>query len=178
MFKYLRFTPVPLAYTTLTFLGGDENVKVNYFDKPFVSIEAENEADINALIVSQPNEIGCTEITKEEFVQLVKTTKQYKRIIERGNEKLEQLTEDIVKKYPVKERETWHIQLGEALKYIETQNEADAPFLKILADNENDTVAAFANAVINNNNAFIALSASALSQKRLLEQELLKELGA
>jgi len=178
MFKYIRFTPVPLAYTTLTFLGGDENVKVNYFDKPFVSIEAENEADIDALIAFQPNEIACEIISKEEFIQLVKTTRQYQRILEQGNEKLEKLTEQIVKKYPQKERETWHIQLAEALKYKQTLNDTDAPFLKILADNEADTVDAFADAVINNNNAFIALTANALSEKRRVEHELLTALGA
>ena len=78
----------------------------------------------------------------------------------------------------MRERETWYIQLEEAKKYIQTQNEADAPFLKILAENEGDTIEAFANAVINNDIAFRTLTANALSEKRILEQNLLAEIGA
>ena len=178
MFKYVRFSPKPLEYTTLTFMNTSNNVKVNFFDKPFVSIEAENEADINALIASQVDDIKCYEISKEEFISLVKTTKQYNRILEQGNQKLEELTAQIVKKYPLKERETWYIQLEEARKYKETNNVADAPFLSILVANENDTVENVANAVINNNTTFRQLSATALSEKRLLEQNLLKNIGA
>ena len=61
---------------------------------------------------------------------------------------------------------------------METQNEADAPFLKILAENEGDTIEAFANAVINNDITFRTLTANALSEKRILEQNLLAEIGA
>ena len=178
MFKYVRFTPVESQFTTLTFKKINEDVKVNFFTLPVVSIEADNEALIDELISSQVKEIKCEVITKEEFINLIKLTSQYKRIIERGNEKLEKLTLDIAAKYPLRERETWYIQLEEAKKYIQTQNEADAPFLKILAENEGDTIEAFANAVINNDIAFRTLTANALSEKRILEQNLLAEIGA
>lgn len=178
MFKYVRFTPVESQYTTLTFKQKNDDVKVNFFSLPIVSLEAINETLIDELISSQAKEIKCEVITKEEFINLVKLTSQYKRIIERGNEKLEKLTVNIAAKYTLRERETWYIQLEEAKKYMQTQNEADAPFLKILAENEGDTIEAFANAVINNDIAFRTLTANALSEKRLLEQNLLAEIGA
>lgn len=177
MFKYVRFTPLETNETTLTFRSITEDIKVNYFDKPFVSIEADNESSIDALIASQSSEIDCQEITKEEFVQLVKLTSQYQRIIDRGNEKLTAMTKAISDKYPEEERETWPTQLEEARKYKETGLESDAPFLKILADGENDTVEAFANAVIENNETFKALSSAALSEKRVFQQSVLASLG-
>ena len=178
MFKYVRFTPVESQFTTLTFKQKNNDVKVNFFSLPVVSLEADNEALIDELISSQTKEIKCEVITKEEFINLIKLTSQYKRIIERGNEKLEKSTANIAAKYPLRERETWYIQLEEAKKYMQTQNEADAPFLKILAENEGDTIEAFANAVINNDIAFRTLTANALSEKRILEQNLLAEIGA
>ena len=178
MFKYVRFTPVESQFTTLTFKQKNNDVKVNFFSLPVVSLEADNEALIDELISSQAKEIKCEVITKEEFINLIKLTSQYKRIIERGNEKLEKSTANIAAKYPLRERETWYIQLEEAKKYMQTQNEADAPFLKILAENEGDTIEAFANAVINNDIAFRTLTANALSEKRILEQNLLAEIGA
>ena len=178
MFKYVRFTPVESQFTTLTFKQKNNDVKVNFFSLSVVSLEADNEALIDELISSQVKEIKCEVITKEEFINLIKLTSQYKRIIERGNEKLEKLTANIDAKYPLRERETWYIQLEEAKKYMQTQNEADAPFLKILAENEGDTIEAFANAVINNDIAFRTLTANALSEKRILEQNLLAEIGA
>ena len=178
MFKYVRFTPVESQFTTLTFKKINEDVKVNFFTLPVVSIEADNEALIDELISSQSKENNCEIITKEEFISLVKLTSQYKRIIDRGNEKLEKLTANIAAKYPLRERETWYIQLEEARKYMSSKNEADAPFLKILAENEGDTIEAFANAVINNDIAFRTLTANALSEKRILEQNLLAEIGA
>ena len=178
MFKYVRFTPVESQYTTLTFKQKNNDVKVNFFSLNVVSLEADNEALIDELISSQVKEIKCEVITKEEFINLIKLTSQYKRIIERGNEKLEKLTANIAAKQALRERETWYIQLEEAKKYIQTQNEADAPFLKILAENEGDTIEAFANAVINNDIAFRTLTANALSEKRILEQNLLAEIGA
>lgn len=178
MFKYIRFTPLKTNETTLTFRSKTEDVKVNYFDRPFVSIQSENEADIDVLIASQPSEIDCKEITKDEFVQLVKLSSQYQRILLRGTKKLSKLTKTIKDKYPEEERETWSTQLEEAKKYKKTLNEDDAPFLKTLAENENDTVEAFANAVIENNEIFKALTAKALSEKRVFQKKLLAEIGA
>ena len=100
MFKYVRFTPVESQFTTLTFKKINEDVKVNFFSLAVVSLEADNEALIDELISSQVKEIKCEVITKEEFINLIKLTSQYKRIIERGNEKLEKLTASTVYKIP------------------------------------------------------------------------------
>lgn len=81
--KYVSFQKVQAAHTVLEFRGGSETVKVNYFDVPAVSIEAETEAEIMALIASQPAEIMCVEVTKIEFMLLVASSSQIKRYIER-----------------------------------------------------------------------------------------------
>jgi hypothetical protein len=178
MVKYIKFKKVSDEFTTHEFRGGNEQVEVFLFDKPIASIKSDSEAAIDELIASQDVKIACQVISKEEFISLVKTTKQYERVCEIVKEKIAYLLKDIKTKYPEEERETWSTQLEEARKYKKTLNEDDAPFLKTLAENENDTVEAFANAVIQNNETFKALSASALSEKRKLKQQLLSEWGA
>ena len=64
MFKYVRFTPVESQFTTLTFKQKNNDVKVNFFSLPVVSLEADNEALIDELISSQAKEIKCELITK------------------------------------------------------------------------------------------------------------------
>ena len=110
MFKYVKFNPVETEFTTLTFKQKNDDVKVNFFNLPIVSLESDDEALIDELIKEQPSEIECELITKEEFSEIAKTTVQYKRILQVGNEKLAELTADIDLKYPLNERETWHIQ--------------------------------------------------------------------
>ena len=116
-------------------------------------------------------------ITKEEFSEIAKTTVQYKRILQVGNEKLAELTASIDLKYPLNERETWHIQLEEARKYLETKDEQDAPFVSILALNEGRSVEDFCNAIILNDKNYRTLAANALSEKRILENTLASEIG-
>ena len=177
MFKYVKFNPVETEFTTLTFKQKNDDVKVNFFNLPIVSLESDDEALIDELIEEQPSEIECELITKEEFSEIAKTTVQYKRILQVGNEKLAELTAEIDLKYPLSERETWHIQLEEARKYLETKDEQDAPFVSILALNEGRSIEDFCNAIILNNKNYRTLAGTALSEKRILENTLASEIG-
>ena len=177
MFKYIKYTEVETEFTKLTFVRKNEDVRVVFFDKPFVALECENEELIDELIAYQDELIKCEEITADEFKGLAETTSQYARVLELVAERLEKNMSAIKSKYPESERESWSLQKEEAKKYLETKNETDAPFLKILADNENDTVESFASAVLAKNEAFTIMSANALSDKRLYQVELFKELG-
>ena len=80
MFKYVKFTKVEDEFTTHTFRGGDENVKVNHFDIDVVSLESEDEVAITETIISQDERINCEVITKEEFKDLVSDSAQINRI--------------------------------------------------------------------------------------------------
>lgn len=80
MFVYVKFEKVSDKLTTYEFRGGNEDVKVNYFDVNVVSIESENEIAINNLILSQDKKINCQLISKDEFKELVKDSAQIERI--------------------------------------------------------------------------------------------------
>ena len=80
MFVYVKFEKVSDELTTYEFRGGNEDVKVNYFDVNVVSIESENEIAINNLILSQDKKINCQLISKDEFKELVKDSAQIERI--------------------------------------------------------------------------------------------------
>ena len=177
MFKYVRFIEAEDAYTKLSFVQKDEEVKVIRFDKPIAVLISENEAKIDELISSQDERILCEVITINEFKSLVETTAQYSRVLELSAERLEKNMEVIKSKYPESERESWALQKDEAKRYLETKNDADAPFLKILADAEHDTVSSFASAVLAKNEAFTIMSANAISDKRLYQAELLAAWG-
>ena len=177
MFKYVKFTKVETVDTVLEFRGESENVKVNHFDVDVVSISSEDESAIDALIASQPSEINCKEIEQGEFKTLVSGSSQYKRIINRVSEFFDTEMQELVVSYPALERETWNTQVNQAKAYKASSDESDAPFLKILADNENSTVADFADAVISKANTYEQLSAQKLSKKRAFERELLEEIG-
>jgi len=180
MFKYVAFRRVPTEHTVLGFIGAtDDNkgIKVNRFDVDVVSIQSDDEAIINEMIASQPEEIGCTEITLDEFKTAVEKSAQVKRIYERASKQLEEALDAIKIKYPLEERETWAVQKEEALKFQASNDEADAPFLKTLADAEGITVADFATAVLIKNSLFVQESAIALSNKRNTQSALLAEIG-
>jgi predicted nucleic acid-binding protein len=178
MFKYVKFDRVETPLTVLEFRGGDEIVKVNYFTGvDVVSIEAENEDNINALIDSQPNEINCTEITQDEFKNYIKVTTQYKRIKNVVAKYYDNMMDKIFNNYPLAERETWNTQLAQAKAYKASGDEDDAPFLKTLADAESGTVADFADAVIAKAQEYENFSAQALSKKRAYEKELMSKIG-
>ena len=177
MIKYIKYTESQGKFSKLTFVRKNEDVKVVFFDKPFVALECENKELIDELIAYQDELIKCEEITANEFKSLVETTSQYSRVLEMACERLEKNMSAIKSEYPESERESWSLQKEEAKKYLATKDEDDAPFLKILADNENDTVESFAIAVLAKNEAFTIISANALSDKRLYQVELLKELG-
>ena len=81
MFKYKKYERVETATTVLEFRGGDDAVKVNYFDTNVVSLQGD-EADIDALVKQQPAEIKCTAITQEEFKEIVTDSAQLNRIRE------------------------------------------------------------------------------------------------
>ena len=177
MIKYIKYTESQDKFSKLTFVRKNEDVKVVFFDKPFVALECENEELIDELIAYQDELIKCEEITADEFKALVETTSQYSRVLEMACERLEKNMSAIKSKYPESERESWSLQKEEAKKYLATKDEADAPFLKVLADNENDTVESFAIAVLAKNEAFTIMSANAISDKRLYQGEILRELG-
>jgi len=180
MFKYVAFKKVPTEHTVLGFTGAtDENkgIKVHRFSVDVVSIESDDETKIDELIASQSEEIGCTVITLDEFKTAVESSAQVKRIYDVSAQKLSSILEDVKNKYPLEERETWAIQKQEAVKYQTSGDEADAPFLKVLATANNDTVANFATAVLAKNELFTEASANALSEKRRVQAELLAELG-
>lgn len=80
MFVYVGYEKVSDEFTTYEFRGGNEDVKVNYFDVNVVSIESENEIAINNLILSQDKKINCQIISKDEFKELVKDSAQIERI--------------------------------------------------------------------------------------------------
>lgn len=177
MFKYIKFTKVQTEYTVLKFREGDEAVKVNYFDKDIVSLEADNESDIDLLIISQDSSINCTEITKDEFKNIVIGTRQFKRIKEHVDARYSKEVEVLASQYPALERETWSTQLSQAKMFIASGTETDAPFLKILASAEEDTVANFANAVIAKAEQYEAFMAHTLADKRAFEKDLLMGIG-
>lgn len=178
MFKYVRFVPFQDEYTTLRFLNLSKDVTVNEFDKDIVSLECDDESKIDTLISLQDEKINCEEITKEEFISLYKLTSQYERVLQVSEEILDKALEPILKEYPLQERESWSLQIEEALKYQETNNEADAPYLKGLAEDENDTVENFALAVIAKNTAYKIMHQKALSEKRKAKTALMALVGA
>lgn len=177
MLKYVRFIEVELEFTKLTFVRKNEDVKVIFFDKPFVALECENEELIDELIAYQDELIKCEEITADEFKALIETTAQYARVLEMACERLEKNMSAIKSKYPESERATWPKQLLEAAKWMETKNDDDAPYLKIVSIKENDTVENFVKAVIEKDAAYTIFSANAMSDKRLYQVEMLRELG-
>lgn len=178
MFKYVRYTEAQNQYTKLGFEQQNEDVKVNRFDKPIVSLEAEDESLIDALIASQDEAINCEEITQEEFTEIYKLTAQYQRVLDVSEEALDKASEVIIKEYPLGERESFFIQIEEAKAYKISGDEADAIYLKGLAEAEGDTLESFVDAVIRNNTIFKSLHQKALSEKRRVKRELMMEIGA
>lgn len=177
MFKYIKFTKVETDLTVLEFRGGDETVKVNHFDREVVSIETDNEADIDALVDAQATEIGCELITQDEYKTIVKTTTQFARIKKQVDDKYTKDVGIVTSLYPAVERETWATQLSQANAYKVTGDELDAPFLKTLADAENDTVKSFADAVITKANEYEVFMAQTLATKRAFEKNLMQKIG-
>ena len=177
MIKYIKYTESQGKFSKLTFVRKNEDVKVVLFDKPFVALECENEELIDELIAYQDELIKCEEITADEFKELVETTSQYSRVLEMACERLEKNMSAIKSKYPESERATWPKQLLEAAKWMETKNDDDAPYLKIVSIKENDTVENFVKAVIEKDAAYTIFSANAMSDKRLYQVEMLRELG-
>lgn len=177
MFKYIKFTKVSDAFTTHTFRVGDEPVRAYGFDADVVALESEDVVNIDAVIASQNDLINCTEISYDEFKDVVRTTAQYARVKHRVEEKYNADVAVLTSLYPLHERETWATQLEQAKKFLITSADTDAPFLKTLADAEGGTVADFAQAVIVKSEAYQAFMAQALATKRAYEKELMSEIG-
>ncbi len=177
MFKYVKFNKVAGEGTIHEFRGGDETVKVNHFNADIVSIEAENEADIDALISSQVSEISCETIAQEDFKDIVSSTAQFARIKEIAEEQYNKSVSLLTAQYPSFERETWATQLSQAKAFKTSGDEADALFLKTLADAEDDTVESFADAVIAKANKYESFMAVKLAEKRAIEKSLMSEIG-
>lgn len=176
MFKYVKFEKVEAEFTVLGFRGNNEDVKVNHFDVNVVSLEGDD-SDIDALINSQDSRISCVELTKEEFKEFIKDSAQITRIYQRCEEMFNAEIHPLLKQYPLTERETWQKQIEQAKAYKDSGLDTDAPFLKILAENEGDTVENFANAVIEKANAYEVFMANSLANKRAYEARFKAEIG-
>lgn len=177
MFKYFQFTPASDAHTTHTFKGEVGTAKTITLDGNIAAVSYEVAADVTALVTQQSPLIGVVEITKEAFSVIAQSTPQYARIKARVEEKYNNDVAAITSQYPLHERETWGIQLAQAKAYQASLNALDAPFLKVLADAEGDTVANFATAVIAKAQAYEAFMAGTLTLKRAYERELMSEIG-
>ncbi len=177
MFKYVKFTRLEKDGTVYEFRAQKDDVEVIAIDGDAVALKYESEDAVNALIASQSNLITAVEITYEEFKVIAQKSAQYARIKKRVEEKYNAEVCDIANQYTLHERETWAIQLEQAKAYKQSGDELDAPFLKVLADAEGATVAAFADAVILKANAYEAFMAQALANKRAYERELMAEIG-
>ena len=182
MFKYIKFTKKETEFTVLEFRGQDDSVTVHHFSDndalqvSVVSLEGEADA-IDALVSAQPVEIGCETITQDEFKAIVITTAQFARIKTQVVEKYAADVDILISQYPSVERETWATQLIQAKAFKASGDEADAPFLKTLADAENDTVESFADAVIAKANEYESFMAQKLADKRAFEKNLFSEIG-
>jgi len=88
MFKYVEFIKVETDNTVLEFRGSVEGVEVFRFDKDVVSLKSDDEAAIDKLIAKQPEEIGCAEITQDEFKTIVSESAQLQRIRNRVKSKI------------------------------------------------------------------------------------------
>jgi len=80
MFKYIDFQKVETEITVLEFKSRNDTVKVNHFNVDVVSIESDDEIAMDELIQSQPAEIECVEISKDEFKNLISNSSQLNRI--------------------------------------------------------------------------------------------------
>lgn len=177
MFKYVKYEKVETEFTVLEFRGGTESVEVNHFDGEIVSLKADSEADIDTLIASQPAGINAMIITKEEFKTLFQNSEQYRRILKQVDDKFREAVSVLTSQYELEERETWATQVKQAISFKQSGNDEDAPFLKTLAERENDTVDSFADAILENSNAYEAFMADKLADKRAHKKELMSEIG-
>ncbi len=85
MFKYIEYKKVKTTDTVLEFRGGDEEVLVTVFTGKnmttnVVSISYSDATKADTLISSQPQKIGCTEISQTDFKALVKNSDQINSI--------------------------------------------------------------------------------------------------
>lgn len=118
MFKYVIYTKVETEHTVLEFRGGNDTIKLKHYDVPVVSIEADNEAEIDDLIAQQSIEIKCAVLTKNAFVALVKNTKQFQRELYHINEEFDNSVNTLIDGIPTNERLSWDKQETEARNYL------------------------------------------------------------
>jgi hypothetical protein len=75
MFKYVKYEKVQTEYTELRFNGSSDEEK----GLEVLSIKCDTEATIDELIASQPAEINCQVITKDEFKAIATASSQINR---------------------------------------------------------------------------------------------------
>jgi len=178
VFKYFKYKKIVTDKTVFEFRGDAEDVTVNVFqDEQVVSIYAEDEDAIYALVAQQEDAIECQEIEKDSFVEKIKDSARYKRILDKVSKSYEDQMLIITDRYPSVERETWDIQLKQAYAFLESNDENDAPFLKTLAEDEDTNLEDFANSVVQKAKLFEKFSANALASKRRFKKQLLSEIG-
>lgn len=112
MFKYIEFTKVETESTVLEFRGQSEETKVNHFDVDVVSVEAESETDIVALVNAQDERINCKEITQDEFKSLVTNSAQLKRI-------REIVASEVAKRYSIADEIAMSKRAADDIKRVE-----------------------------------------------------------
>jgi len=93
MVKYISYDRVETEHTVLEFRGGAEDVLITSFtgediNSNIISISSTDETKIDELIASQPAEINCIELSKDDFKLLVKNSDQLKRIRTQVKEKI------------------------------------------------------------------------------------------
>ena len=172
MVKYVSFEKVKTEFTVLEFRGGDETIKVKYYDVPVVSIEADNEADILALIAQQPVEIKCTEITRTDFVALTKDTTQTKRALIQINDVFENSVNALIDGIPTNERLSWEKQEAEARAYTADTTTA-TPLIDSLAAARGIDKAYLVSKIIEKADLFSAAVGTLIGERQKQEDEIL-----
>ena len=82
---------------------------------------------------------------KKIFLSLYKTIKQI------NDKRFIYLSEEMVKDYPVRERESWPVQISEAEKYL-ADNTADATMISLMATKRGETVDILAQKIVDKDN--------------------------
>jgi len=172
VFKYVSFEKVKTEFTVLEFRGGDETIKVKYYDVPVVSIEADNEADILALIAQQPVEIKCTEIVRADFIALTKDTTQTKRALQQINSEFKTNINALSDGVPDDERFSWDKQEAEARAYT-ADTTAATPLIDSLVAARGIDKAYLVSKIIEKADLFSVAVGTLVGERQKQEDELL-----
>ena len=175
MFKYVNYTTYEDEYTTHEFTEINEKCKVHRFDVPYVSVECETEEDFTELMATQHPNIEATEISMDEFSDMVQHSDQVQRMYNRANELYTSKMNPANIRYPASERETWPQQVAEAETYLDTGVAGE--MITALAAANGMSIDAYANGVIANKAEYDSKATQAMSDKTEFLKELKAEVG-